>query len=307
MPKTNKNTMLDDAFNDCLDMLGNKGTSPTECLAKYPEMKKELEPALTAALSMKSGPAVAPDNAYRARVKERMVTTRAPGKKHAFVPGRFLYRVTAATVAFALVLGGVGYASTDSLPDSPLYPVKQLIEKIRLAVTTDNQAEVELHLQNAEERLAEADAMAEEGKTEEARQALNEMMKEMRAAYKLAGMVPGHDREILLAKFAVISQRHMLVLEGVLERAPDSAKPAIERAITDSQRGLDKASEAVMKQEKEREQETEREEERNAEDEENTEAKESGKSNGQGQDKGSYTGQSNKNKNSNTNTNTNKN
>jgi hypothetical protein len=147
------------------------------------------------------------------------------------------------------------------LPDSPLYPVKQLIEKIRLAVTTDNAAEVELHLQNAEERLAEADAMAEEGKTEEARQALNDMMKEMRAAYKLAGMVPGHDREILLAKFAVISQRHMLVLEGVLERAPDSAKQAIERAIADSQSGLDKASKAVMKMEAERERERERDQE----------------------------------------------
>ncbi len=250
MKKTNKNTMLDDAFNDCLDMIGNKGTSLKECLAKYPEMKKELEPALKAAISLKNSPAVGPDSAYRARVREQLVTTRAPGKKHAFVPGRFLYRLTAATVAFALVLGGVGYASTDSLPDSPLYPVKQLIEKIRLAVTTDNEAEVELHLQSAEERLAEADAMAEEGKTEEARQALNDMMKEMRAAYKLAGMVPGHDREILLAKFAVISQRHMLVLEGVLNRAPDSAKPAIERAIENSQSGLDKASEAVMKNKK---------------------------------------------------------
>ncbi len=247
---TNKNTMLDDAFDDCLDMIGNTGKSLKECLAKYPELKMELEPALKAALSMKNSPAVGPDSTYRARVKALLVTTRAPGKKRAFVPGRFLYRLTAATVAFALVLGGVDYASTDSLPDSPLYPVKLLIEKIRLAVTTDNQAEVELHLQNAEARLAEADAMAEEGKTEEARQALNDMMKEMRDAYKLVGMVPGHDKEILLAKFAVISQRHMLVLEGVLDRAPDSAKPAIERAIENSQSGLDKASKAVMKNKK---------------------------------------------------------
>lgn len=250
MTDKKRDILLDEAFNECVDLIRDNKATLGDCLNRYPDLKKDLEPALRAALSMTNGPAVAPDEAFRARVKENLVTTRAPGTKRAFRPKAFIFRVMAATIAFALLLSGVGYASTDSMPDDFLYPVKQLIEKIRLATTPGNEAQVELLLQLAEERLKEADTMAEEGKTEEAREALNDLMKDMHDAYKAAGMVPGHDREILLAKFAVISQRHMLVLEGVLARAPESAKPAIEKAIENSASGLDKASEAVMKEKK---------------------------------------------------------
>lgn len=273
MTENKKDRLLDEAFDDCLEMIKHQGATLTECLAKYPDMKNELEPALKTALSLQSGPLVSPDQAFRARVKGTLVAGQAPVAKQqrGFAVRPFIYRVAAVTIALALILGSVGYASTDSMPDDPLYPVKQLIEKIRLAVTTDNQAEVELHLQLAEERLAEADAMAEEGKTDEARQALNDLNKEMREAYRLAGMVPGHDRDILLAKFAVISQRHMLVLEGVLERAPESAKPAIERAMAESAKGLKKADEAVLKLERDRVREEEQNRDRDREQERESE------------------------------------
>ena len=283
MIENNKETLLNEAFNDCLEMIKYQGATLTECLAKYPDMKSELEPVLKTALSLQSGPLVSPDRAFRTRVKGTLVAGQTPVAKQqrGFAVRPFIYRVAAVTIALALILGSVGYASTDSMPDDPLYPVKQLIEKIRLAVTTDNQAEVELHLRLAQERLAEADAMAEEGKTDEARQALNDLNKEMREAYRLAGMVPGHDREILLAKFAVISQRHMLVLEGVLERAPESAKPAIERAIAHSQSGLDKADKAIEKDKNKGEQDQDQDQEQ-AQETENNRTGKPDKTNGQG-------------------------
>jgi hypothetical protein len=72
----------------------------------------------------------------------------------------------------------------------------------------------------------------------------------MREAYRLAGLVPGKDKDILLAKFAVLSQRHLFVLQGVYDRAPDAAKPAITRAMTFSAQGLEKAEDAILTRER---------------------------------------------------------
>jgi hypothetical protein len=80
-----------------------------------------------------------------------------------------------ATLVLALVYGSMGgmvWASADSQPGSPLYPVRLAVEEIRLAVhpamTTDEVAEPQLQMDFARER-------AEEMQAEEMRAADGEM------------------------------------------------------------------------------------------------------------------------------------
>jgi hypothetical protein len=70
--------------------------------------------------------------------------------------------LAAATVAL-LAAAGSAFAAPSALPDSPLYPVKQLEESIRLTFTPSN-ARLTLQLQLASERLREAQAMANDHK-----------------------------------------------------------------------------------------------------------------------------------------------
>jgi hypothetical protein len=64
--------------------------------------------------------------------------------------------LAAATVA-VLAVAGSAFAAPSALPDSPLYPVKQLEESLRLSVTPSHDR-LNLQLQLASERLREAQA-----------------------------------------------------------------------------------------------------------------------------------------------------
>lgn len=59
----------------------------------------------------------------------------------------------------ALAATSAAFAAPSALPDSPLYPVKQLEESVRMAVTP-NSGRLTLQMQLATERLREAQAMA---------------------------------------------------------------------------------------------------------------------------------------------------
>jgi len=65
--------------------------------------------------------------------------------------------LAAATVALVAAAGSA-FAAPSALPDSPLYPVKQLEESVRLTFTPSNDR-LALQLQFAAERLREAQAM----------------------------------------------------------------------------------------------------------------------------------------------------
>ena len=80
------------------------------------------------------------------------------------------YIVRAVGVAAVLVTAGLGMtaASAGTLPDETLYPVKLASEELRLvlATSTDDRALVELSI--ADHRLAEAERLAEQGRTADA-------------------------------------------------------------------------------------------------------------------------------------------
>ncbi len=67
----------------------------------------------------------------------------------------------------ALVLGGTGAtvaATQSSLPGDGLYPVKQFIEELRVSVTADPQAHLELQLELADVRAREIEQLARQNR-----------------------------------------------------------------------------------------------------------------------------------------------
>jgi hypothetical protein len=74
-------------------------------------------------------------------------------------------RLTAAAAVFTLVGGtaGIAVAAQDALPGEALYPIKRGIEDAQLSLQTDADARGRTYLEQASDRLVEADRLVEEG------------------------------------------------------------------------------------------------------------------------------------------------
>ncbi|MGH2381809.1 MAG: hypothetical protein ACRDG7_11385 [Candidatus Limnocylindria bacterium] len=117
-------------------------------------------------------------------------------------------------------------ASQHALPGQALYPLKQGIEELRVEILP-NRFHAELAAYALGERIDEMGRLSAAGQDELA-----------------AALVPAIDREYQrLVAFgeavgtgrAVRFERHMLVLEGLIERLPATARSAVEKMIDGTQ------------------------------------------------------------------------
>jgi hypothetical protein len=81
--------------------------------------------------------------------------------------------VFATAVAAALLVAGAVAASADSLPDSALYPIKNVVENVRGALAFSPTDQLAYHLDLARTRLTEAEAMIARHRVDLADRALN--------------------------------------------------------------------------------------------------------------------------------------
>ncbi|MES0338695.1 MAG: DUF5667 domain-containing protein [Anaerolineales bacterium] len=110
--------------------------------------------------------------AFLTRVKETLpvsvpVLNRHKGWKNIFKKERSpMFTFARILILLAVAFGGTtatAFAAQDSLPSEALYPVKTLMEDVRLALTSDPEAEVDLLLQFSDERMEEIAALIEQG------------------------------------------------------------------------------------------------------------------------------------------------
>ena len=127
----------------------------------------ELEPLLRLAGEIKALPRPEPNpkalRATQARVREAAILKKEKARRG----GLFLSwltdprvslafaRVLAVMVAMMVISLGTVAASADSLPNSPLYPVKRTSERVQLFLTFSPSGKAHLHLYFAERRLNE--------------------------------------------------------------------------------------------------------------------------------------------------------
>jgi len=134
------------------------------------------------------------------------------------------------------------------LPDNPFYPLQTAIERIQLMLTTDPESRARLHLQFAERRLVELNETIVRVKFQYALKLRTEYENEMNETEKEINrtVALGRNATVLAEHVSNVTYKHILVLERVLEKVPDQAKPAIEHVINVSIRGHERAVERIL-------------------------------------------------------------
>jgi hypothetical protein len=163
------------------------------------------------------------------------------------------------TIVFVFSVAGTMHAQEGVVlpnpgltPDSPFYFLDTLGERISLFFARGAEAKAKKALAIAEEKLAEAEVMADEGNEAAAEVAANRYGETIsQAAGVLAQAAQsgeGFDEELksLVTKATSI---HLDVLSRIYEKVPKEAQEAIQGAMEKSSQGGEKALEAIDKKE----------------------------------------------------------
>jgi hypothetical protein len=165
-----KNKEFDNILNDCLERLLLKGEGLEQCLEHYPEQAAELKPLLETALAAKEASAIKPRPDFKAQASYQFraaLQERAAKGRPSW--GWFPRWATVVAVVLVLALGGVGTvaAASNSMPDSPLYPVKLATEQMQFSLTFSQMGKARLCAELADKRVAEIAYMADKGDAEQ--------------------------------------------------------------------------------------------------------------------------------------------
>ena len=191
--------------------------------------------------------------AFLARAKETLPVSlpelkRHKGWKNIFKKERSpMFTFARILIVLAIAFGGTtatAFAAQDSLPSEALYPIKTFVEDVRLALTSDPEAEADLLLQLADERMEEIAALSRQGLSvpnEVATRLREHLAQALQEAAKLG------DASLLqlMEQIHVRSQEQIQLLEKLRENAPDKPEEALELA-TQAMNNLRVAAEGAL-------------------------------------------------------------
>jgi subtilisin len=140
------------------------------------------------------------------------------------------------------------------LPNHPLYEVKRWSEKVHMFFTFDDDAKARLHIRFSEERLAEAEAMTELGKTEWAEGLMEDYIRELNETYKCMQRQKQRGKPVMdLAEYVCnATDEQAEILSDFVDVVPGQEKPHIEHAMNASYRGHTQAMREIEKENPER-------------------------------------------------------
>jgi len=272
-----KNKEFDNILDECLERLLVKGETIEQCLASYPEQATELEPLLQTALAAKKVSTIQPRPEFRARARYQFHSALREIKTkrgHRFFGWQPRW-ATAVAIVLILLLGGGGTvaAAGNSMPDGTLYPMKLATEQVRLKLTLSDLGKAQLYVNFADKRVLEIAHMAKEGKPEMVERTARRLDTHLAMiAYLVsaqeeaemlmapppakapgppeAGGEPVPPRQInrrakLRLAVAHYAIQHPAALRAALNEAPESAQPALRRAIAISIAGYENTLKAI--------------------------------------------------------------
>jgi len=234
---------------NCLERM-EAGASLESCLADFPNQAAELEPLLRMTQQMKHLTNVGPRRTFARSAHLHLENQlAASGKDVTFKPLNRLTRqqpkllpqrkfsmsmlqlMIAAVLALAATTGGAAYAANASNPGDVLHGLDIAMENVQLNLAPDVASKVQLRLEFASERLAEAQAMFSENDADDGLEALNEYGTQISAIAQLIGSSDGADQEALALLLETAQGIHQDVLTNLLDKVPEQAKESIQRAI----------------------------------------------------------------------------
>lgn len=164
---------------------------------------------------------------YYVATREGHVRPRAPRRQMGVIGRSVLY----ASLALAIGVTAVGAASQDSLPGDPLYGVKLRLEQIRMEIAPPSVRDDLAQLAVAE-RTRELQKLVAKGQWTAVTAAADAVI---RAEATLVTFTP-------TAGTAATTDDALVVLQGVLDRAPDAARPGLEQALQAAARNASAAA-----------------------------------------------------------------
>jgi hypothetical protein len=233
----------------CLERM-EAGASLESCLSDFPRQAAELEPLLRMTRQMKHLTNVGPRRTFarsaRLRLEKQLLTSekvvtvqrlnRHTRQEPKLLPQRrfnmsMLQIFIAAVLALAATTGGAAYAANASGPGDFLHGLDLAMENAQLNLAPEVWSKVQLRLEFASERLAEAQATFSENDAAAGLEALNEYGTEISAIAQLVGSADGVDQEALALLVETARGVHEDVLASLLDSVPEQAKESIQKAI----------------------------------------------------------------------------
>ena len=122
--------------------------------------------------------------------------------------------------------------SGNVLPDSPLWPLKALRDKVWIGVTTSHLRRAELALLFSDKRLVMTQKLFEKGEPDIAISTLTkgEMYFPIAVEEEKIARSQGVDTSIFLSKLALSALKHREVAEDLIQLAPEDIRPLIIKA-----------------------------------------------------------------------------
>lgn len=256
----------EDILDDCLERMF-KGESVEDCLKTYPGQAPELEPLLkTSFVVIQKSSAIQPSLEFKAKARSQLqglLYAKLAKAGRAKVPIWHRRWAVAMTTVLVIVLAGVGIAaaSTNALPDEPLYPVKLATEQARLMAAFSDMDKAKLHIRFAERRTAEIVEMAGQGKSDKISALTEQIANHLDKVYAAEktreieekgpkafappppvpaqapseeaedqGVAGGYAEEITIM-LSESRARSLHVLQAALAETPEKLRPPLEQAI----------------------------------------------------------------------------
>ncbi len=262
---------FEDILDNCIFAIQVQGKTVADCLALYPAQREELEPLLRLTIRLQAARTLKAPPEFRQVAVARMrnlVAARPPrGKQTATrpnplhhlqpriqsileAPRKLPVTIMVSIVVAIWVLIGTGtvYASTNALPGDLLYPMKQTIETVQLALSLDDANVARLRLTFASRRLDEVATLLARDRPQDIAQAVTDYKAQVE--YMLASF--GADSSLSpeqQADFANLlvaeMDRQEVQLTILRDQSPEVVRPVIESALMSSRTGRDQALEVV--------------------------------------------------------------
>jgi len=263
------NNILD----ECLEQLLVKGETIEQCLQNYPERAVELEPLLQTALASRQAVTIQPRAEFKARARYQFHSALQEWESRKRGPflSWFPRWATVVTIILGVLLmgGGTIAAAGYSMPDNFLYPIKLATEQVQLTLTPSDLGKARLYVKFADRRVAEIIYTANKGNAQQIEVITQRLDKrlimlasltsapEVSEAPRMLESAPpmqfeeaesdqeihdnGNNRAKLKKTVVNYAINHPAGLRSALEKAPESAKSALRRAIAVSEAGYERA------------------------------------------------------------------
>jgi len=272
-----KEKEFDNVLDECLERLLVKGETIEQCLQSYPEQAATLKPLLQTALATREAVAIQPRAEFKARARYqfRSALQEASSPRSRPFLGWLPRWATVVTIILGILMmgGGTIAAANYSMPDNLLYPVKLATEQVQLTLTPSDIGKAKLCAKFADRRVAEIIYIANKGNAQQVEVITQRLDKRLELLARLTSPIevaeaprmleapppmqleedessqeiPGdkNNRAKLRSTVANYAINHPAGLRAALKKAPESAKPALHRAIAVSEAGYERALKAL--------------------------------------------------------------